>query len=116
MRYFGQNDQVHPSTTEIRRLIGTINDRVRIVNDFNKVTSSRPGNYYHGKQGKSDTRLKPFLVNNRCLNCYDSSHGTFQCRHKEPIECWYCGNVGHKQEFCWNKVTGNEAASTVPFS
>ena len=102
MRYFGQNDQVHPSTTGIKRLIGTINDKVRIVNDFTKVTFSRPGNYYRGKQGKSGTRPKPFAVNNRCLNCYDSSHETFQCRHKEPIDCWYCGNVGHKQEFCWN--------------
>ena len=102
MRYFERKDQIHPSNTGIKRLLGTINDKVKIVDDFTKVTFTGPGYYNRGERGMLDTRPKPFAVNNRCLNCYDSSHETSECRHKEPIVCWDCGNSGHKHGFCWN--------------
>lgn len=102
MRYFGQGDQIHPSVTGVRRILGTINKKVEIVNDFAKSTFHRPGNNYRMNNGQSGFRQQPFSVNNRCLKCYDSSHETYQCRHKSPVICWFCGLSGHKSEFCWN--------------
>ena len=82
MGYFESNDQVHPSNTGIKLLLGTINDKVRIVNDFTKVAFTGPGHYNRGERGMSDTRPKLFAVNNRCLNCYDSSHETSKCNQQ----------------------------------
>ena len=70
------------------------------MNDFPKVTFTGPGYYNRGKRGMSDTHPKPFAGNNRCINCYDLSHETSECRHKEPVLCWDCGNSGHKHGFC----------------
>lgn len=84
MRYFGQNDQIHPSVTGVRLILGTINEKVAIVHDFAKSTFQRPGDSYRKNNGLSGFHQPPFNVNNRCLKCLESSHETYQCRHKNP--------------------------------
>ena len=106
MRYFGPSDQIHPFDTGTRRILGQINDKVKIVSDFAKCTFPRSRNddrnNFNGRNGRRDLQPQPFAVSLRCLNCFDPSHETYQCRHHKPVICWFCGLSGLKSDFCMN--------------
>ena len=116
-RFYNNDDPVHPSNFGTKRILGTINDLVNIVRDFQFCVFQRSAtNYYPSRNSLPNFGSRPINqlpqwnnVNTlpqsntgRCLNCYDSSHTTIDCRHKRPIKCWFCGILGHKQSFCWN--------------
>ena len=106
MRYFGRSDQIHPYVTGTRRIRGQINVKVKIVSDFAKCTFPRSRNddrnSFNGRNGRRDLQPQPFAMSLRCLNCFDPSHETYQCRHHKPVICWFCGLSGHKSDFCKN--------------
>lgn len=107
-RFLNPNDHIHPSKSGVKRILATINEPVKLVYDFEKCVFTRqaynhPDNRDYTRQDRNRSANQLFGENNgRCLNCYDSSHSTYRCRHKRPVVCWFCGLTGHKQQFCWN--------------
>ena len=108
MRYIGNYDTVHPSMSGIKRILGTIDRAVGIVNDFDNVVFSvqkRQRTYaYRGHDSghfgeyEQHRQRQPL----KCVKCGESNHETFQCRHRQSVTCWACGQTGHKQQHCWN--------------
>ncbi|MCG7875883.1 MAG: SGNH/GDSL hydrolase family protein, partial [Candidatus Thiodiazotropha endolucinida] len=101
-RFFSEHDPVHPSNSGTKRLLGTMNDLVYIVNDFQKCVFQQSSaqsratvpNYGPRQSRASVPNYGPRLIsyqhqgrNGRCLNCNDPSHSTYECRHKKPIKC-----------------------------
>ena len=131
LRFLNQNDHIHLTPSGTKRLLGTINNIVNIVHNFDKCTMT-PNNpqsdynrYEHPRLNHSrrldqsrrhndsfDNSFSSYYRDRRprstdyrarkCLNCNDTSHITSECRHSKPIKCWECGLIGHKQERCWN--------------
>lgn len=102
MRFFNFTDHIHPSNSGIKRILGTINEVIHIVYDFTKcVYPPRAANNYRGNRNVRRTGSTR-MDDDRCLNCFESNHQTHECRHKQPITCWYCGLIGHKSDKCWN--------------
>jgi hypothetical protein len=105
MRFMGVNDHIHPSPSGIKRILGTIHNIIPIVADFNQCVTipwnqrntSDTGNS-HQKAGYQTKRNHP----QKCTKCNETNHFTIDCRHKNPLKCWSCGLIGHKQENCWN--------------
>jgi lysophospholipase L1-like esterase len=71
-RYFGR-DGIHLSTTGTKRLLGTVNKCVPVVNDFDNIVFQRyrKPNYRSHYQGQNW---------NRCRNCGMNNHKTTECR------------------------------------
>lgn len=111
-RYISPQDTVHPSSSGIKRILGTINNKLTIVHDFDSVVyvpvagrrqfghSSRPVNTrnfaYPGQA------VYTGQASRKCLKCGEANHETVLCRHRKPITCWSCGEVGHKKDHCWS--------------
>lgn len=108
LRFFSDYDPIHPSNSGMKRILGTINDLMHIVCDFQNCVFQRSASKYHQNRNfvpNNSTRMIDRSLqrnNGRCLNCSEATHSTFECRHKQPIKCWYCGLLGHKQLLCWN--------------
>ncbi|MEW8546817.1 MAG: GDSL-type esterase/lipase family protein, partial [Candidatus Thiodiazotropha sp.] len=115
-------DSIHLSPSGVRRLLGTINQEVTIVSDFDKCAyNRRQGNrpqrqrqqqkqQSHGGQKRNiRNRLKD---NNNsehdsrqlCYKCGESNHNTNKCKHKQQLRCFHCGYLGHKSGRCMQKV------------
>ena len=108
MRYIGKYDTIHPSTSGIKRILGTIDRAVGIVHDFdNVVFSGQTRQRMNGYKGHNSSHFSENEHNRqrqplKCVKCGESNHETFQCRHRQPVTCWACGQTGHKQQHCWN--------------
>lgn len=110
MRFLSQQDHIHPSPSGIKRILGSMHIEVNLVAEFSQCTFSqghgqRSGNKTHNNfqrpsnvLGKNQHR-KP---QQRCMKCSNTSHNTFECRLGQPVKCWSCGLLGHKQDSCWN--------------
>lgn len=111
MRFMGQQDPVHPSPSGIKRIAGSIHQKVHLVDDFTKCTyqAGRAQNnpQISGSNGYPRNNLhrnNQKFFHSRCMNCSGTNHRTSECRFKQAIKCWSCGLSGHKQEACWNSL------------
>ena len=117
-------DNIHLSTSGVKRLLGTINAEVTIVSDFAKCAygrrqGTRPqqkGPQHNRRQQQpngarnmnaqdrqNNTNFNQCDVN-LCYKCGESNHDTNSCRHKEQLKCFHCGFWGHKSGRCLQKV------------
>lgn len=121
LRYYSK-DKIHLSKSGIRRLLDAMEkscDSLVLVDNFEQcVFGSRHNvkhtvhnNYRkqsvqnHQRRGQVPSR-RNFSANNKprgCVKCGESNHSTFDCKHKDQIQCHSCGYFGHKQMRCPNK-------------
>ena len=102
-RYYSW-DSIHLSDSGVKRLLGTINNKVNIVEDFSRcvfTTAKRTGRKPPSRtrthyQQQADTRISP------CMKCGENNHETRDCKHSEQLKCHYCGYYGHKSRRCGN--------------
>lgn len=121
--YYGK-DGIHLSTSGVKRLLGTINKEVTIVDDFTKCAydrrrgtnrSQQPKKRHHlqehqrGRNRSTQERLNNDSNRQReslnlCYKCGESNHNTSSCKHNRQLECFHCGYLGHKSGRCLQKV------------
>ncbi len=129
--FYRPRDNIHLSSSGIKRLLGTINEHIQIVADFERCASrpahqpkeirptrnpppvSRP-NHYGRNTGQqvdrprenrhhySNPRSSQGHTGDRCMKCGMTNHETIDCRHKHQIQCFNCKFMGHKDYLCWN--------------
>ena len=96
------NDSIHPSPSGIKRILGTVNQKVSVVKNFDMVVRV----YNQDRRGFQTRRAnkEPRMIANslKCFKCGELNHETRQCRHRSPVTCWGCGFSGHKQQHCWS--------------
>lgn len=101
-RYYSR-DSIHLSQSGIKRLLGTLNNFVEIVSNFNHCVYGRqnrkPTPHFQRLQ-HSNRRTSQNELNYRCNKCGERNHNTRQCHHPEPIQCHGCGFYGHKTKRC----------------
>ena len=121
-------DGIHLSPSGVKRLLGTINREVTIVDDFAKCAygrhrgttrrqQTRKQQQQHHQMQQSqgrrnrNTQDRQINVNHRqqesvslCYKCGESNHDTNSCKHKKQLECFHCGYLGHKSGRCLQKV------------
>lgn len=121
-------DGIHLSPSGVKRLLGTINREVTIVDDFAKCAygrhrgttrrqQTRKQQQQHHQMQQSqgrrnrNTQDRQINVNHRqqesvslCYKCGESNHDTNNCKHKKQLECFHCGYLGHKSGRCLQKV------------
>lgn len=106
-RYFS-SDSIHLSQSGVKRLLGAINSKLEIVQNFDKcvftksVPNSRSGPTSAARNQRNRRQPQP-TARARCNKCGESNHLTRQCRHPEQIQCNQCGLFGHKSKRCENE-------------
>lgn len=129
--FYKIRDNIYLSRSGTRRLLGTINGHIQIVDNFECcaypdrqpfVRGNRPaaGHVARNNQqsrgngiseGNHRRRPRPPRFNNRsaedryedrCMKCGLRNHVTVECRHKTQIQCFHCKFYGHKDLICWN--------------
>ena len=104
VNYYSQ-DRIHLSNSGVKRLVGTINNHLDIVDNFTDLVFS-------GR--KPTARLSPQHRSNRsspaqrgngakpqpCTKCGEENHKTSDCKHVAPLQCHNCGYYGHKSRKC----------------
>ena len=86
-RYYSW-DSIHLSDSGVKRLLGTINNKVNIVEDFSRcvfTTAKRTGRKPPSRtrthyQQQADTRISP------CMKCGENNHETRDCKHSEQLK------------------------------
>ena len=110
-RYYSK-DSIHLSTSGIKRLLGTINNFVEIVQNFDQCgflrrqRGGRPAIAQQRRAGLNVGSQRSHAYNRGklcCNKCGETNHTTIQCRHSDPIQCHHCGYSGHKSKRCVNK-------------
>ena len=96
MSYIG-NDSIHPSNSGTKRIAGTMDKVVSIVNDFESIVYAKPVARFGNRSNAFNARE----THAPCLKCGEINHDTRSCRHRSPVTCWGCGFSGHKQQHCW---------------
>ncbi|MEW8544960.1 MAG: GDSL-type esterase/lipase family protein, partial [Candidatus Thiodiazotropha sp.] len=105
-RYYSW-DSIHLSDSGVKRLVGTINNRVNIVQDFSWCVftgkqRSRPLTgriqQMHNSRQRHITKTKTL-----CTKCGEANHETKDCKHAEQLKCHLCGYYGHKSRRCGNQ-------------
>ena len=51
-------------------------------------------------QQRGEERTSP--SDDRCFKCGLRNHKTYECRHKNQIQCYHCKLWGHKDSVCWD--------------
>lgn len=105
-------DSIHLSSSGVKRMLGTINDRVSIVEELeNCAYASRGAQSYNGN-GQRSQRARQNNIGKHghqnekdscCYKCGEINHETRECRHKEQLKCFHCGFYGHKTRKCLQK-------------
>ena len=110
IKRFYSSDSIHLSSSGTRRLLGSINEKLEIVEDFTKVTYRKPAfRRGHNRSSARHVRRSNLIYPNQdngqisCAKCCESNHETRNCRHTERIKCYECGYYGHKSRRCGNQ-------------
>jgi len=98
-RYIDQ-DQIHPSISGVKRILGTINSAIEIVHSFDSAVFVKKQFGSHSGHSYRRNVVQLGQSSPNCLKCGETNHQTFTCRHRVPITCWSCGIVGHKHGHC----------------
>ena len=114
------SDCIHLSASGTKRLLGTINKEIGIVNDFEKCVFSRRRENRVPTQHTRPTRRSKLPARRRdndkprnnnvsqqerlCYKCGDSNHDTSSCKHSQQLKCFHCGFLGHKSGRCLQVV------------
>lgn len=112
-RYYAA-DSIHLSSSGIKRLLGTINKEVTLVEDFQKCVFIKQhqsrrrhskSNYISGniRDRQRSVKEQSRDVDNFCYKCGENNHTTSRCRHKQQLRCYECGLLGHKSGRCLGK-------------
>lgn len=109
-RYFNNRDDIHLSNSGVKRLLGTIDRIVSIVDVFNlSVFEQRRRSYIQqGRNQYTQQGATGWRQSTRCTICKRTNHSTQQCRLQQRVggfmgRCYMCNMSGHKQNQCWNK-------------
>ena len=114
MRYYNR-DTIHLSSSGVKRLVGTINNEVSIVCDFESCVFPSRNQYSYRtqlhirKRRTENARKRRYGYhthtdrNSPCYQCGETNHDTNQCRHSEQLKCFHCGFYGHKTIRCIQK-------------
>ena len=114
MRYYNR-DTIHLSSSGVKRLVGTINNEVSIVCDFESCVFPSRNQYSYRtqlhirKRRTENARKRRYGYhthtdrNSPCYKCGETNHDTNQCRHSEQLKCFHCGFYGHKTIRCIQK-------------
>ena len=117
-----QKDCIHLSPSGVKRLLGTINQEVTVVGDFENCAYS----WHRGKRPQRQRRQQqqqPHGGQNRitrdrqnenkdsehdsvklCYKCGENNHYTNRCKHKHQLKCFHCGYLGHKSGRCVQQI------------
>ena len=116
------SDCIHLSSSGVKRLLGTINNEIRIVHEFDKCVFSRrrenrsPPQHTRSTRGsnlparlRDNNRQRDNNVNQQerlrlCYKCGESNHDTSSCTHRQQLKCFHCGFLGHKSGRCLQVV------------
>ncbi|MCG7879040.1 MAG: SGNH/GDSL hydrolase family protein, partial [Candidatus Thiodiazotropha endolucinida] len=130
--FYKERDNVHLSRSGVKRLLGTINQSLHIVNSFDHCAyplHSRPTNNLqcdYNRRNQNERHAFPkntnnnkhstgrerqtfrqlgYLENVRCLKCGLTNHITEDCKHRNQVQCFICKMYGHKDSsgLCWIK-------------
>ena len=114
------SDCIHLTPSGTKRLLGTINKEIGIVNDFEKCVFSRRRENRAPPQHTRPTRRSNLPARRRdndkprnnnvsqqerlCYKCGESNHDTSSCKHSQRLKCFHCGFLGHKSGRCLQVV------------
>ena len=99
-------DSVHLSRSGTKRLLGSFEQHIAIVENFEKcVYQGRTksdynvrGHYYQQPNEQTE------IAAERCMKCGLTNHVTLDCFHQKQVQCHKCKCYGHKDYMglCWN--------------
>ena len=129
--FYGERDWIHLSQSGTKRLLGSINSHVQVVENFKTCVfpyASKPNlkksdvqqRHHNLSQRRTETTYDSTETYNRqyernfvayteqptaerCLKCGLRNHETEDCWHKAQVRCHVCKFLGHKDKICWNK-------------
>lgn len=103
--YYG-TDRIHLSSSGVKRLLGTINREVTIVNNFDKCFYSHRQASRARKPRLSGRKSQAEYGNalSYCYKCGEDNHDTNNCRHRGQLKCHHCGFYGHKSGRCLQTI------------
>lgn len=120
IRRYYDSDNIHLSSSGIKRLLNAINNNISIVQDYDRCTFNRrqqrntkfSHNYNRAQRQQPRSGRRNFQARRRevntdreettnfCYKCGESNHDTISCKHKQQLKCFQCGFFGHKSGRC----------------
>ena len=129
--FYGERDWIHLSPSGIKRLLGTINSHIHIVDNFKTISAVPNSSKHDQKKTKPQKKQQNFIhrqtescgneesyqwrqdqdfvtntkqtTSERCIKCGLRNHETEDCWHKVQVRCFLCKFYGHKDSDCWNR-------------
>ena len=129
--FYGERDWIHLSQSGVKRLLGTINSHINIVESFKNCAYPAPSKHdprlkqpqrkqqnLHHRQAESRLEIEESFgsqhepdsptniegsSSERCMKCGLQNHTTDGCWHRAQVQGFSCRFYGHKDTFCWNK-------------
>ena len=127
--FYKPRDNIHLSSSGTKGLLGSISQHIDIVDSFKYCAfglttqgngraqyTHQPNHGHVGPQPRRNEGMThAFLPRNqnirdnpisshedRCFKCGLTNHKTFECHHKNQLQCYICKFYGHKDSVCWN--------------
>lgn len=105
-RYYAK-DGIHFSDSGVKRLLGAINRKVEIVDNFSSCVFHTPkrtvGNNRVSQRRQTHHHQNGKGLTTPCTKCGEKNHQTKDCKHAVQLKCLICGYYGHKTKKCENK-------------
>lgn len=118
--FYKPRDNIHLSPSGTRGLLGCINQYTNIVENFKQCAYPRPftqprgswgpqfqtqprqGGYALASRNRRRTDREDGNNAERCFKCGLTNHKTYECHHKNQLQCRICNLYGHKDSVCWD--------------